>query len=482
MRSHIRVPLSAVLLLLLASCATRAQVGYEPAFPTLSFDRPVDLQHAGDGTSRLFVVEQQGIIRVFDPSSSAPSANVFLDIRGRVNDSGNEEGLLGLAFHPNFEQNGFFYVNYTANPPRRTMISRFKVSAADPNRADSSSESLVLMFPQPYSNHNGGALAFGPDGYLYIATGDGGSGGDPQGNGQNRKTLLGKFLRIDVNSQSPGLVYGIPADNPFVGNTEGYREEIYAWGMRNPWRFSFDPETGRMWTGDVGQGKFEEIDIIEKGKNYGWNIMEGSVCYQPASGCDTTGLTLPVVSYGRTLGVSVTGGHVYRGTGVPSLVGKYIYADFGTGRIWTLSYTPGSAVTNTELLNTGKNISTFGVDRNNELYFCAFDGKIYRFTSGPTSVSPREASSDRITLEAPAPQPASAASVLYQTLRLEKDSDVRLFIADALGREVVRVFEGRLVSGQHRFVLPAAGLRPGTYFSTLERGEQRLAQPLLLLR
>lgn len=346
------------------------------AFPELSFDRPVDLQHTGDNSNRIFVVEQRGEIHVFTNDANTADKKLFLDIKSRVDDSGNEEGLLGLAFHPDYETNGYFYVNYTASNPNRTVIARFNVSG-DGNKADPASHQVILEFRQPYSNHNGGQLSFGPDGYLYIATGDGGSGGDPQGNGQNRASLLGKILRIDIDHSSDGKPYAIPADNPFVGSSE-FRKEIYAYGLRNPWRFSFDVPTKTLWAGDVGQNSYEEIDIIEKGGNYGWNIMEGMHCYEPSSGCKTAGLKLPVWEYGRSEGVSVTGGFVYRGPTLSGLKGKYIYADYGTGNIWALDPSTRGRTTNTKLVSTDQHISSFGVDEKNELFLCSFDGKIYR--------------------------------------------------------------------------------------------------------
>jgi glucose/arabinose dehydrogenase len=304
---------------------TEIQSIYEvtDAFPNLSFNRPVGVYHAGDGTNRLFVIDQQGEILVFENSKNTQTSEVFLNIRDRVL-YGGEQGLLGLAFHPNFASNGLFYVDYTADNPRRTVIARYTVAQGNPNQGNENSEKVVMEVYQPYSNHNGGQIAFGPDGYLYVALGDGGSGGDPLGNGQNRSTMLGSILRIDVNT---GGGYGVPADNPFIGNTHGYRDEIYAYGFRNPWRFSFDPVTGWLWAGDVGQSQREEVDIIEKGGNYGWNIMEGSLCYNPSSGCEQTGLELPILDYDRNLGYSVTGGFVYRGTELPGLTGAYIYGD-----------------------------------------------------------------------------------------------------------------------------------------------------------
>ena len=302
------------------------------------------MQHAGDGSNRLFVVEQAGVIRVFANNAATTSASVFLDITGPVNNAGNEEGLLGLAFHPDYESNGYFYVNYTAASPRRTVIARYQVSASDSNAADPTSGKVLLEYAQPFENHNGGQIAFGPDdGYLYIASGDGGSGGDPQGNGQNLRTLLGKILRLDVDTPTGNRQYGIPPTNPFANNTAGYREEIFAYGLRNPWRISFDPPTGRLWTGDVGQGRLEEVDIIASGANYGWNRMEGNVCYPSGNtSCDMTGLSQPVFVYGRSLGASITGGYVYRGNTVPRLAGAYVFADFISGRIWSLHDKGGS--------------------------------------------------------------------------------------------------------------------------------------------
>lgn len=347
------------------------------AFPQLTFDRPVDLQNAGDDSNRLFVVEQRGVISVFKNEAQIGEKTVFLDIESQVDDGGNEQGLLGLAFHPDYKNNGYFYVNYTASSPDRTVISRFKVSASDPNKAAQASELVLLEFAQPYSNHNGGQLAFGPDGFLYIAVGDGGSGGDPQGHGQNRTTLLGSILRIDVDKRESGKDYGIPADNPFANNTQGYRPEIYAYGLRNPWRFSFDSESGQLWTADVGQNSYEEIDIIVNGGNYGWKTMEGAHCFG-SSDCTETGLELPVWEYGRSEGVSITGGFVYRGTAIDELTGQYIYADFASGRIWSLDASNPQTPVNKELLKASFNISSFGIDQNQELYICAFDGKIYK--------------------------------------------------------------------------------------------------------
>ncbi|OIN61235.1 PQQ-dependent sugar dehydrogenase [Arsenicibacter rosenii] len=353
-------------------------VRLENAFPGLTFERPVEFTHAGDGSNRVFVNEQPGRIRVFRNDPSVQSAGVYLDITDRVSSEG-EMGLLGLAFHPDFRQNGYLYVNYTKRKPLETIIARFKVSASDPNRIDPSTETVMLRFPQPYDNHNGGKLAFGPDGYLYIATGDGGAWGDQHNYAQNRSSLLGKILRIDVDNTTKGL-YGIPADNPYAGNQEGFREEIYAYGLRNPWRFSFDRQTGQLWAGDVGQNEFEEIDLITKGGNYGWRLKEGGRCYNPRHDCDNGQLIDPVHTYPRTDGVSVTGGFVYRGSQLPSLRGKYIFGDYSNGKLWALSFDNNRKTSHALISGDGGSISAFGEDAAGELYILDHSsGKIKRF-------------------------------------------------------------------------------------------------------
>ncbi len=410
------------LLLLLLTGNIHAQLQIKQAFPNLSFTKPLGLENPGDGSNHLFVVEQQGVIYVFENDSNVTETFIFLDIRDRVNDGGSEEGLLGLAFHPEFSSNGYFFVNYTASNPRRTVVSRFKTNETNPDSADKSSEHIILEVNQPYGNHNGGQTAFGPDGYLYISLGDGGSGGDPQGNGQNRKTLLGSILRIDVNSTTDSTNYDIPADNPFAGNSMGYREEIYAYGLRNPWRFSFDSETGRLWAGDVGQGDYEEVDIIKSGKNYGWNIMEGFHCFN-GSNCDTTGLELPVWEYGHntTGGYSITGGFIYRGESVPELKGKYVYADFVSGRIWALTTQESDSLSNELIVSSDLNISSFGVDANNELYICAFDGNIYRFKSTATAISDfNETKSGSFLLKQNYPNPFNPQTKIHFSLNSAK--------------------------------------------------------------
>lgn len=354
---------------------SKPEISIDLAFPELSLPRMVFLTHPGDNSNRIFVVLQAGQIVVFDNTRDADAFEIFLDIRDRVNDSGNEEGLLGLAFDPDFRENGEFYVHYTASQPRRSIVSRFSIDSIENNRADPGSETIILQVNQPFQNHNGGMIAFGPDNYLYIALGDGGSGGDPAGNGQNRNTLLGSILRIDVSD--PSVTYSIPQDNPFHG-VEKVMDEIWAYGFRNPWRFSFDRDTGSLWVGDVGQGDFEEVDIVEKGGNYGWNIMEGPDCFSPRSNCSGAALEVPLVYYSHAEGCSITGGYVYRGP-VVSLFGAYIYGDYCSGNIWVLRLDGQTVIEQGLLINSNLQISSFGEDEEGELYILSFDGKIYRF-------------------------------------------------------------------------------------------------------
>ena len=372
------------LLFVLVLSSLQAEYNIENAFPNLSFEDPVGIYKADDGSNRLFVIEQRGRIKVFDNNPSVTNYDMFLDITDIVNQDGGytEEGLLGLAFHPNFSENGYFYVNYTDYGPRRNVVARYSVSSTNPNQANYSSSFVIIEVNQPYSNHNGGQLGFGPDdGYLYISFGDGGSGGDPLGHGQNLSTLLGTIIRIDVDNTSADLNYSIPPDNPFFLPLNA-RDEIYAYGLRNTWKFSWDEVTGLLWGADVGQNSYEEINIIEPGLNYGWNTMEATHCFSPQTNCNQEGLTLPVWEYELYVnGVcSVTGGYVYRGSDLFNLEGKYIYGDWCTGDIWSLDLINGE-YEDQHLLTTGLNITSFGIDQNNELLICDHDGNIYRLNS-----------------------------------------------------------------------------------------------------
>jgi len=341
--------------------------------------QPVHIAHAGDGSNRLFVVEQAGRIRIIH--NGQLRAAPFLDIRNRV-ESGGEKGLLSIAFHPRYRDNGYAYVNYTSDRHGlQTVVSRFR--RLDPQRLDPASETVLLRIDQPYSNHNGGQIAFGPDGYLYIGMGDGGSANDPDNHAQNPASLLGKILRIDVENITPGLAYGIPKDNPFVGRA-GYRAEIWALGLRNPWRFSFDVGNGRLWVADVGQNKVEEINIIRRGRNYGWRIMEGDICTPGIDDdCRKTGLEPPLHTYRHPAGFSVTGGFVYRGMAIPGLCGTYIFGDYVTRRLWGLR-SDGRRVHNHRELAKGRfAVSSFGVDEVNELYIADHaDGRIWQIGPG----------------------------------------------------------------------------------------------------
>ena len=341
------------------------------------FNQPLNIAHAGDGSGRLFVVERGGRIRIIKDGAVLPTP--FLDVSAKVRTAGGEQGLLGLAFSPDYASNGHFYVNYT-DLQGTSVIARYSVSS-NPDVADASSETVLLTLEQPYANHNGGHIAFGPnDGYLYIAFGDGGSANDPLGSGQNTDTLLGKILRIDV--ESGVQPYAIPATNPYA-QTAGYRPEIWALGLRNPWRFAFDRDTGDLYIADVGQTLWEEVNFQPAsspgGENYGWNIMEGAHCFQSVT-CDTTGLTLPVVEYDHSLGCSITGGVVYRGAAYPALRGAYLYADYCSGRIWSLKR-DGVAWEASLLLDTPYRITAFGEDEDGNVYLTHYtSGEIYRIT------------------------------------------------------------------------------------------------------
>ena len=325
------------------------------------------------GDPRLFVVEQNGRVRIV--ANGTLVAPPFLDLRSRVS-FGGERGLLSIAFHPQYATNGFFFVNFT-DTRGDTRVERFHVSS-NPDVADAATSTLILTVAQPFANHNGGLVLFGPDGMLYIGMGDGGSGGDPMGNGQNRNALLGKLLRIDVNGALP---YVVPSTNPFVGQT-GARPEIWALGLRNPWRFTFDRPSGLLYVADVGQDVHEEINVVSAslaGANYGWNTMEGSACYSPRTGCTQTNLTLPVVDYTHAEGCSVTGGLVYRGTRLPELVGRYFYSDYCGG--WLRSFrVVNGAVTSRREWDVPKldSPTSFGQDSGGELYVTVAGGTVYR--------------------------------------------------------------------------------------------------------
>lgn len=402
-----------IIINVLIASTLNAQITYQSAFPSIDFEFPVEIQSAEDGTDRIFIVEQPGRIKVFLRDSNVLPADVdtFLDITDRVSfSSGQEIGLLGLAFHPNFDQNGYLYVYYIADSQvsgvnYKVVLSRFTVHSSNQNLVDSSSELILFQFDknQTHSNHNGGKIAFGNDGYLYISIGDGGGSYDPEGNSQNKNIAFGSICRIDVdldgnnpvetNPDAPNGNYEIPSDNPLVG--ESGLDEIYAYGIRNTWKFSFDKTNGTLWGGDVGQASFEEINIIENGGNYGWKRFEGYTVVR--SGTIISEPTeFPVFIYNRSQGdVSITGGYVYRGSEItslsPDINSKYIYGDYVSGRVWALGYNATTGTTTNTLLfqTSGQFISSFGLDENGELYFSDYgtNAEIYKLVDGITAPS-----------------------------------------------------------------------------------------------
>jgi glucose/arabinose dehydrogenase len=445
-----------LMILLLSLSSIHAQLTLQDAFPNLTFSSPVFLTHAGDNTNRIFVIEQPGRIKVFPNSQTASNAKTFLDITDRVV-YGGEMGLLGLAFHPDYANNGYFYVNYTADNPLRTIVARFKVTS-NPDSADKNSEFQILTFNQPYQNHNGGWISFRPsDGYLYIGTGDGGSGGDPQNNGQSIYTMLGKILRVDVDGGTP---YAIPSSNPFYDSTGNVVREIYTWGMRNPWRCSFDPVTDWFWCGDVGQGAWEEIDLIENGKNYGWRCYEGNHPYNLA-GCNYPEYTFPIWEYGHGPECSITGGYVYRGANVPELAGKYIYGDYCSNKIWSLEYDGINPPTNTYLLNATGSLTSFGVDQQNELYLTSFNGKIYRFTPTVTETK-SEITPSGYSLEQNYPNPFNPTTAIRYNIPEESNVTIKVF--NLLGKEVDTITNGVQQRGFYEKTWNAERFSSGVYY------------------
>ena len=421
-------------------------------FAANDFVQPLFLTHAGDGSDRIFVVEKMGRIKVM-PNRDDAVATDFLDLRDRVNDSG-DGGLLSVAFHPEHSTNSLFYVYYTFGN-FFSRLSKFRVSG-DPNVADVESERVLWEVSQPATNHNGGQLAFGPDGMLYVGLGDGGRAGDEFRSTQDPTTWLGAILRIDVDVRTAGLEYGIPPDNPFVGNSQDWREEIWAYGLRIPWRFSFDRKNGQLWAGDVGQASWEEIDLIEKGANYGWNRMEGFHCFSPQTDCDTVGLALPVFEYGHEGGgASITGGYVYRAARLGGLYGVYIYGDFITKKIWGLRYEEGEVRSNDLIATSPSRISSFGEDESGEVYIVGFGGPIYVFELLPGEMPTTVLSEEKKLPQAHAlhqnyPNPFNPSTTISFTVATR--GPVELSVFDLLGRRVRILSEGPRSAGQHTVV------------------------------
>jgi glucose/arabinose dehydrogenase len=406
--SSIAAPIFSLLVWFAVSAAAQSlpKIELRPAFANLQLQRPVWMSEAPDGSGRLFFVGQAGKILIVKKGSDGSGAKEFFNIEDRQPYFDNEDGLMSIAFHPGFKTNGLFYVYYNQknpadqhtqpqNYPFRSVISEFKVSAADPDKADPNSERILFEVPQPFSNHKGGELCFGPDGYLYLGLGDGGKGGDPFGSGQSTTTLLAKMLRIDVDSRltasRPPLPYGIPTDNPFAHEPNAaVRKEIFAYGFRNPWRYSFDRATGDLWVGDVGQALWEEVDLVTNGGNYGWSVREGAHHFKP--GPPGAQYAEPVMEYAHqsnlqtqgmfpdhSIGLCVIGGYVYRGKKFPALDGVYVYGDYNLGTIWGLRYDRAAHKVTAEdtLLAQKKNIFSFAEDSDGELYVLTQDGQIY---------------------------------------------------------------------------------------------------------
>jgi len=350
----------------------------EIVFPNVLSDRMVYLTNARDNSKKLFLVSQKGKILIFDGSNKSDTGELFLDISKKTTTGGNEEGLLGLAFDPNYSKNKRFFVYYSAANPRRSVLSMFTTKENDANKADVESEIVILEISQPYKNHNGGAIAFGPDGYIYIGVGDGGSAGDPRNFAQNKNSFLGKILRINVENASKLIPYEIPEDNPFINDID-VKKEIWAFGLRNPWRFSFDFENGDLWVGDVGQSDYEEINLIRKGGNYGWNVMEGAHCFKPRQSCDQSNLENPIFEYSSraNLNCSIIGGYVYRGSKVPNIKGKYIFGDYCSGKIWYLD--PKNPTDAKLLIESSLKITSFGESYDGEIYIISMKNKIHKF-------------------------------------------------------------------------------------------------------
>lgn len=450
-------------------CNAEAQPQLELVTFATGFDEPVDIVSAGD--ARLFIVEKDGYIRIIENGQTL--ATPFLNIDAKINSSASERGLLGLAFHPKYAENGYFFVNYTDNSGN-TKIARFRVSDTNTNTADPNSELILLEVNQPFSNHNAGDLAFGPDGYLYIPLGDGGSANDPGNRSQTRTTLLGKMLRIDVDNGNP---YRIPPDNPFP-DVEGIRPEIWAFGLRNPWRISFDRLTGDLWIGDVGQGNWEEINRqpadSQGGENYGWRCYEGNAAFN-TSGCGDQGqYTFPVQVYSHANGAcSVTGGFVYRGGDFPNLYGTYIYTDYCNGRIWGLKPDGQGGWINTLLLD-GANFDyvAFGEDNEGELYLAGLgSGNIYRVTDAKTTDTSDELQIQKLQLT---PNPTS--DFLRIQMDVQEPGTYQFRLLDAMARNVKEFQESVGVGFTKQISLK--DLAAGVYFLQIQRGQQILTRKI----
>ena len=466
-------------LLLAIPTATRADYVFD-AFPALpDFAYPVGVVDPLDGTDRLFVPELAGRVYVIQNDPAVSARSLFLDISSEFSVDA-QGGLLGLAFHPSYETNGYCYVTYTVDNPRREILARF---TADPTRPDTvlaASKTVILEIPKANLAHNAGQIVFGPEGYLYWTLGD----DLVIRHAQDLTMWNGKMLRIDVDTPSGPNMYSIPPDNPFVGAGGGVHPEIYAFGFRNPWRFSFDLPTGRLWLADVGQSDWEEIDIVHKGRNYGWNRMEGNTCFQPSS-CDTVGLNLvaPIFVYPHppSGAASITGGYVYRGPSAPSMVGKYIYADYITGEISALTWDGASPATS-EFLDTLSAVTSFGVDKDDELYLVSFNGNVYRLFAAATPPPPL---TSRSAIVAVKPNPFASRTTIE--FALDAPGEAILDVFDVAGRRVARISDDNAVAGSNTLEWDGRGEKgpvgSGVYFVRLSlNGHVADSRRLVLIR
>jgi len=479
--------LAALLLTFIFASNAKAQYVLTDVYPSLTYNSITECVTAPDAANRLFVVSQKGIIYVLDMNTNPPTRRTFLDISDRVSasSSGSEVGLLGLAFHPSYATNGYFYVDYTSSSSGslKSYIARYQVSSF-PDSAMKNSQVIFLEQSQPYSNHNGGKLAFGPDGYLYISFGDGGSGGDPQGNGQNRATLLGKILRIDVNTPSGQNQYSIPPSNPYFGST-AYKQEIFSYGMRNPWKFSFDTQTGALWCADVGQGAREEVDIIVGGGNYGWNVMEGMICYSPTSGCDTSGKIKPIIDFVRSDCTSITGGYVVRSSPqLPALEGKYVFGDYGTRKVFAVTYDFVNPATSTLLLTSATAISSWGVDKSKKVYACTYSttGKLMQLVDTRVDIGSNSSlTPDGYYLMQNYPNPFNPSTKI--TFAVPASGNVTLTVFDNMGREVQRLVNNEnFNTGIYTKDFVSNGLSSGVYYYKISVNDFSETKKMLLVK
>ena len=467
-----------------------AQIITQNAFPNIRFDRPLGVRN--DGVNDwLYVIEQAGKIKVVPNDSLETEAGIFLDLTDKVFfdfQFSLELGFLGLTFHPEYETNGYFYVYYLTPDPYQAIISRFQRSDTDPTVADPDSELRLIEIDRQLYHHHGGDLTFGPDGYLYISVGDGHPSEDGFDNAQNLTTLLGSILRIDVDQQAGDLNYTIPSDNPFAGNTDGYREEIFAYGLRNPWRFSIDAETGTIWVGNVGERDWEEVHIAEAGQNLGWPLEAGGTCRQ--AGCDLSDYNLPIWSYlqGNTSQITdrkdvcVTGGYVYRGESIPDLQGKYIYSDCSSGILWSLEYDGENPATNKVEYETGRFVPGLGEDINKELYVMQlFNGTVLRIIEAPRSSTEDQDLRGALKLSLKGPNPFNTTTELEFVNNVPSHVELKLY--NMLGKEVDVLYEGHVPADTPRRVtIDASSLSPGVYFCRLNAGGQIQTQQVILIK